>query len=123
MAFQHSTSDLQRRTSNDYRGIFNVGLGVKRYSKKVPPPTPDRREGRLFPPEQLWKTLRLVNELAAGRNKNLCEKIHMNEARRDTNEMNDEARMSNNELMTNDQRGSRKRGRPFFFNIRSSKLA
>jgi hypothetical protein len=21
-------------------------------SKKVPPPTPDRREGRLFPPEQ-----------------------------------------------------------------------
>ena len=36
--------------------------------KKVPPPTPDGREGRLFPPEQSSKTLRLLNELQAGRN-------------------------------------------------------
>jgi len=37
--------------------------------KKVPPPTPDGREGRLFPPEQSWKTSTLVNEVAAGGNK------------------------------------------------------
>src|SRR6266705_2661776 len=41
--------------------------------KKLPPPTPDGREGRLFPPEQSWKTSRLVNELAAGSNKILHE--------------------------------------------------
>src|SRR6266566_9053188 len=41
--------------------------------KKVPPPTPDGREGRLFPPEQSWKTSRLVNELTAGGNKILHE--------------------------------------------------
>src|SRR6266480_3523116 len=39
------------------------------YRKKVPPPTPDGREGRLFPPEQSWKTSTLVNELTAGGNK------------------------------------------------------
>jgi hypothetical protein len=37
--------------------------------KKLPPPTPDRREGRLFPPEQSSKTSRLLNELLADRNK------------------------------------------------------
>jgi hypothetical protein len=42
-------------------------------AKKVPPPTPDGREGRLFPPEQSWKTLRLVIELTAGGNKILHE--------------------------------------------------
>jgi hypothetical protein len=26
--------------------------GERFYPKKLPPPTPDRREGRLFPPEQ-----------------------------------------------------------------------
>src|SRR6266581_3407678 len=41
--------------------------------KKVPPPTPDGREGRLFPPEQSWKTLTLLIELAAGSNKILGE--------------------------------------------------
>jgi hypothetical protein len=37
-------------------------LNVLAYSKKLPPPTPDGCEGRLFPPEQSWKTLRLLNE-------------------------------------------------------------
>ena len=41
--------------------------------KKLPPPTPDGREGRLFPPEQSWKTLTLLIELAAGGNKILGE--------------------------------------------------
>ena len=41
--------------------------------KKVPPPTPDRREGRLFPPEQSLKTSRLLNELVGRRNKILHE--------------------------------------------------
>src|SRR6266487_2548433 len=36
-------------------------------------PTHDGREGRLFPPEQSWKTLRLVIELTAGGNKILHE--------------------------------------------------
>ena len=53
-------------------------LGVERWKflltpKKVPPPTPDRREGRLFPPEQSWKTSRLLNELVDRRNKILHE--------------------------------------------------
>src|SRR6202008_1665984 len=46
---------------------------AQNYRKKVPPPTPDGREGRLFPPEQSLKTLRLLIELAAGRNKILGE--------------------------------------------------
>jgi hypothetical protein len=37
--------------------------------KKLPPPTPDGREGRLFPPEQSSKTSRLLNELRADGNK------------------------------------------------------
>src|SRR6266478_7071339 len=37
--------------------------GRRLSAKKVPPPTPDGREGRLFPPEQSSKTLRLLNEL------------------------------------------------------------
>jgi hypothetical protein len=41
--------------------------------KKVPPPAPDGREGRLFPPEQSWKTAELVIELAIGGNKILQE--------------------------------------------------
>ena len=41
--------------------------------KKVPPPTPDGREGRLFPPEQSWKTAMLVIELTGRRNKILHE--------------------------------------------------
>jgi hypothetical protein len=41
--------------------------------KKVPPPTPDGREGRLFPPEQSWKTALLVIELMGRRNKILHE--------------------------------------------------
>jgi len=43
--------------------------------KKLPPPTPDRREGRLFPPEQSWKTSRLLNELPADRNKFYMKKF------------------------------------------------
>ena len=45
------------------------------YPKKVPPPTPDGREGRLFPPEQSSKTLRLLNELQAGRNNFFIKKF------------------------------------------------
>src|SRR2546429_4181923 len=41
--------------------------------KKVPPPTPEGREGRLFPPEQSWKTALLVIELTGRRNKILHE--------------------------------------------------
>jgi hypothetical protein len=41
--------------------------------KKVPPPTPDGREGRLFPPEQSWKTALQVIELTGRRNKILHE--------------------------------------------------
>jgi hypothetical protein len=37
--------------------------------KKIPPPTPEGREGRLFPPEQSSKTVELLNELLAARNK------------------------------------------------------
>ncbi len=39
------------------------------FPKKVPPPTPDGREGRLFPPEQSYKTALLVVELIDSRNK------------------------------------------------------
>jgi hypothetical protein len=53
--------------------IFFIRL--RGYRKKVPPPTPDGREGRLFPPEQSWKTLTLVNELTASGNKFLPELI------------------------------------------------
>jgi hypothetical protein len=45
--------------------------------KKLPPPTPDGREGRLFPPEQSLKTLTLLNELPAGGNKFLYENFHI----------------------------------------------
>jgi hypothetical protein len=44
--------------------------------KKLPPPTPDRREGRLFPPEQSSKTSRLLNELPADRNKFYVKNSH-----------------------------------------------
>jgi putative transcriptional regulator len=37
--------------------------------KKVPPPTPDGREGRLFPPEHSWKTGLLLPDLVAKGNK------------------------------------------------------
>jgi len=51
---------------------FSVGRFLFRF-KKVPPPTPDGREGRLFPPEQSWKTALLVIELTGRRNKILHE--------------------------------------------------
>ena len=50
--------------------------------KKVPPPTPDRREGRLFPPEQSWKTSTLLNELLAGGNKFYRKNSHMRQRRK-----------------------------------------
>jgi hypothetical protein len=40
------------------------------HPKKVPPPTPDGREGRLFPPEQSSKSAQLLPELKRCRNKN-----------------------------------------------------
>src|SRR5207248_9515888 len=54
---------------------FGLGCYLQFNPKKVPPPTPDGREGRLFPPEQSWKTLTLVNELTVGGNKFLPELI------------------------------------------------
>jgi hypothetical protein len=55
---------------------LSVELGhsfVTRHSdfvpKKVPPPTSDGREGRLFPPEHSSKTGLLVAELRGGGNK------------------------------------------------------
>jgi hypothetical protein len=41
--------------------------------KKIPPPTSEGREGRLFPPEQSSKTVELLNELLVPRNKILQE--------------------------------------------------
>jgi len=49
--------------------------------KKVPPPTPDRREGRLFPPEQSWKTSTVLNDLLAGSNKFYRKNSHMRQQR------------------------------------------
>jgi len=43
------------------------------HPKKIPPPTPEGREGRLFPPEQSFKTGELVTELWRGGNKILQE--------------------------------------------------
>jgi hypothetical protein len=45
--------------------------------KNYRPPHPRGREGRLFPPEQSLKTLRLVNELPAGGNKILYENFYI----------------------------------------------
>jgi hypothetical protein len=39
------------------------------HPKKVPPPTPDGREGRLFPPEQSSKVAELLAELNRCRKK------------------------------------------------------
>src|SRR2546430_11833220 len=54
--------------------IERRGFSVGRFlflPKKVPPPTPDGREGRLFPPEQSSKICQLLPELKRCRNKNL----------------------------------------------------
>ena len=55
---------------------FDIGrwtLSVERLlrfsPKKIPPPTPEGREGRLFPPEQSSKTAQQVNELCGPGNK------------------------------------------------------
>src|SRR5437667_10243430 len=47
---------------------FGLGRYLQFNPKKVPPPTPDGREGRLFPPEQSSKTPTLLNELRADGN-------------------------------------------------------
>ena len=58
---------------------FDIGrwtLSVGRFllvPKKIPPPTPEGREGRLFPPEQSSKTAQQVNELCSPGNKILHE--------------------------------------------------
>jgi hypothetical protein len=45
------TNDKWRISGGLYSVILRVSsLGF--HPKKLPPPTPDRREGRLFPPEQ-----------------------------------------------------------------------
>jgi hypothetical protein len=54
-------------------------LGVERWTfsshppKKIPPPTSEGREGRLFPPEQSSKTAQLVTEFCGRCNKILHE--------------------------------------------------
>src|SRR5207237_1501010 len=40
--------------------------------RKYRPPRPKGREGRLFPPEQSWKTSRPVDDLGVARNKILA---------------------------------------------------
>src|SRR6058998_1557953 len=54
---------------------FGLGRYLQFNPKKVPPPTPDGREGRLFPPEQSSKTLRQLNELQPGRNNFFIKKF------------------------------------------------
>src|SRR5256886_14889894 len=49
---------------------FGLGRYLQFNPKKVPPPTPDGREGRLFPPEQSSKSAQLLTELNRCRNKN-----------------------------------------------------
>src|SRR5882724_11288226 len=71
--------------------------------KKLPPPTPDRREGRLFPPEQSWKTSRLLNELPADRNNFYLKNFNTQDVAKLTDEMNEETRMSNDEGNSNDE--------------------
>jgi hypothetical protein len=66
--------------------------------KKLPPPTPDRREGRLFPPEQSWKTLRLLNELPADRNKFYLKKFNTQNAAKLIDKVNDEIQMTKKHL-------------------------
>jgi hypothetical protein len=58
--FLASTLDVRRSALGVF---FN-------HPKKVPPPTPDGREGRLFPPEQSSKSAQLLPELKRCRNKN-----------------------------------------------------
>ena len=45
------------------------GSAFMRFDKKVPPPTSEGREGRLFPPEQSSKDADEVSELPCGRNR------------------------------------------------------
>jgi hypothetical protein len=51
--------------------MLDVGSSTFSFShpKKVPPPTSDGREGRLFPPEQSSKVAELLTELKRRRNK------------------------------------------------------
>jgi hypothetical protein len=63
----------EARMTND-KLMLNLKFFDIRHSdfgiKKVPPPTPDGREGRLFPPEQSSKIWELLPELKGCRNKN-----------------------------------------------------
>ena len=44
-------------------------------AKKVPPPTPEGHEGRLFPPEQSFKSEFGISDLTCGRKKILCDRL------------------------------------------------
>ena len=47
------TNDKWRISERLLRDSFLQQLGAPKFEpKKLPPPTPERREGRLFPPEQ-----------------------------------------------------------------------
>jgi hypothetical protein len=58
--------------------LLNSRVDIERWAfpftpKKIPPPTPEGREGRLFPPEQSSKTGELVTEVLLHGNKILHE--------------------------------------------------
>jgi hypothetical protein len=43
---------IEQELEHEQDQEYDYGEGLDFVPKKVPPPTPDRREGRLFPPEQ-----------------------------------------------------------------------
>jgi hypothetical protein len=51
--------------SQEIKGVS--AAKVEKQPKKLPPPTPDRCERRLFPPEQSLKTSTLLAEVLAGK--------------------------------------------------------
>src|ERR1700719_652272 len=67
----NATGQENRPDVSDFNiGCSTFGVGCFLHPKKVPPPTPDGREGRLFPPEQSYKSAQLLPELKRCRNKN-----------------------------------------------------
>ena len=76
-----TNAELMTNEQTTFSGQTAVDVSPSFVIKKVPPPTPDRREGRLFPPEQSWKTLTVLNDLLAGSNKFYRKYSHMRQQR------------------------------------------